>query len=119
VPAARTGQSSPGMIRSISSADNATKAEDRRPSSSSRGPLEPDRQDDDVGLECIPQRLGDDRGSNLPSMRRQRLGWPAARDGHVDVFTGEGAREGLAYLTETYNCIYFIMFFRSRVRTNI
>src|SRR6195256_3373913 len=64
---------------------------------------ERDRQDDCVGLECIPQRLGDDRGSNRPSLRRQRLGRPAARDGHVDVFTGEGVGEGLAYLTESYN----------------
>jgi hypothetical protein len=39
---------------------------------------ERDRQDDCVGLECIPQRLGDDRGSNRPSLRRQRLGRPAA-----------------------------------------
>ena len=62
-----------------------------------------DRQDDRVGLECFPQRLGDDRGSNRPSLRRQRLGRPAARDGHVDVFTGEGVGEGLAYLTESYN----------------
>src|SRR4029450_9628063 len=66
---------------------------------------ERDRQDDCVGLECIPQRLGDDRGSNRPSLRRQRLGRPAARDGHVDVFTGKGVGEGLAYLTESYNRI--------------
>src|SRR3984885_11065540 len=64
---------------------------------------ERDRQDDCVGLECIPQRPGDDRGSNPPSLRRQRLGRPATRDGHVDVLTGEGASEGLAYLTESYN----------------
>src|ERR1700754_4878304 len=64
---------------------------------------ERDRQDDGVGLECIPQRLGDNRGSNRPSLRRQRLGRPAARDGHVDVFTGEGVCEGLADLTESYN----------------
>jgi hypothetical protein len=64
---------------------------------------ERDRQDDCVGLECIPQRLGDDRGSNCPSLRRQRLRRTAARDGHVDVFTGEGVGEGLAYLTESYN----------------
>src|SRR5260221_10776740 len=63
---------------------------------------ERDRQDDCVGLECIPQRLGDDRGSNRPSLRRQRLGRPAARDGHIDVFTGEGMSEGLAYLPESY-----------------
>src|SRR5580693_4726533 len=66
---------------------------------------ERDRQDDCVSLECIPQRLGDDRGSNRPSLRRQRFGRPAARDGHVDVFTGEGVGEGLAYLSESYNCI--------------
>ena len=54
---------------------------------------------------CIPQRLGDDRGSNRPSLRRQRLGRPAARDGHVDVSTGEGVGEGLVYLTESYNRI--------------
>src|ERR1700722_5484085 len=64
---------------------------------------ERDRQDDCVGLERIPQRLGDDRGPNRPSLRCQRLGRPAARDGHVDVFTGEGVGEGLAYLTESYN----------------
>ena len=63
------------------------------------------RQDDCVGLECIPQRLGDDRGSNRPSQRRQRLGRPAARNGHVDVSTGEGMGEGLADLTEANNCI--------------
>jgi hypothetical protein len=66
---------------------------------------ERDRQDDCVGLECIPQRLGDDRGSNRPSLRRQRFGRPAARDGHVDVFTGEGVGEGLTYLSESYNRI--------------
>src|SRR5207247_3654976 len=66
---------------------------------------ERDRQDDCVGLECIPQRLGDDRGSNRPSLRRQRFGRPAARDGHVDVFTGEGVGEGLAYVAEPYNHI--------------
>lgn len=57
---------------------------------------ERDCQDDRVGLECFPQRLGDDRGSNRPSLRRQRLGRPAARDGHVDVFAGGGVGEGLA-----------------------
>src|SRR6202046_5490770 len=62
-----------------------------------------DRQGDRVGLECFPQRLGDDRGSNRPSLRRQRLGRPAACDGHADAFTGEGVGEGLAYLTESYN----------------
>jgi hypothetical protein len=66
---------------------------------------ERDRQDDCVGLECIPQRLSDDRGSNSPSLRGQRFGRPAARDGHVDVFTGEGVGEGLTYLAESYNCI--------------
>src|SRR5207302_4368575 len=66
---------------------------------------ERDRQDDRVGLECITQRLGDDRGSNRPSLRRQRLGRSAARDNHVDVFTGEGVGEGLAYRTESYNRI--------------
>ena len=64
---------------------------------------ERDRQDDRVSLERIPQRLGDDRGSNRPSLRRQRPGRPAARDGHVDVFTGKGVGKGLAYLTESYN----------------
>jgi hypothetical protein len=66
---------------------------------------ERDRQDDRVGLECIPQRLGDDRGANLPSQRRQRLGRPAARNGHVDFFAGEGVGEGPTYLSESYNCI--------------
>src|SRR5260370_25313199 len=66
---------------------------------------ERDRQDDCVGLECIPQRLCDDRGSNRPSLRRQRLGRPAARDGHLDVLTGEGPGEGLAYRTQSYNRI--------------
>src|SRR6202171_5690676 len=66
---------------------------------------ERNRQDDCVSLECIPQRLGDDRGSNCPSLRCQRLGGPATRNGHVDVFTGEGVGEGLTYLSESYNCI--------------
>src|SRR5579859_1452504 len=66
---------------------------------------ERDRQDDCVGLERIPQRLGDDRGSNPPSLRCQRLGRPAARDGHIDVFTGEGVGEGVAYLPESDNRI--------------
>jgi hypothetical protein len=30
---------------------------------------------------------------------------PATRNGHVDVFTGEGVGEGLTYLSESYNCI--------------
>src|SRR6185437_2996041 len=64
---------------------------------------ERDRQDDCVGFECFPQRLGDDRGSNRLSLRRQRLGWPAARDGHLDVLTGESASESLTYLAESYN----------------
>ena len=73
---------------------------------------ERDCQDDRVGLdERIPQRLGDDRGSNRPSLRCQRLGGPAARDGHVDVFTGEGVGEGLADLTESYNCVANIFSF--------
>ena len=50
----------------------------------------------------VPAKLA---GSNRPSLRCQRLGRPAARDGHVDVFTGEGVGQGLAYLTESYNCI--------------
>src|SRR5471032_740918 len=66
---------------------------------------ERDRQDDCVGLERIPQRLGDDRGSNRPSLRRQRFGRPATRDGHVDVLTGKGVGEGLTYLAESYNCV--------------
>ena len=63
-----------------------------------------DRQDDYVGIECIPQRLGDDRGSNRPEPPSPTLRPPAARDGNVDVFTGEGG-EGLAYLAESYNCL--------------
>src|ERR1700681_3265612 len=66
---------------------------------------ERDRQDDRVGLECSPQRLGDDRGSNRPSLRRQRLGRPAACDGHVDVLTGEGPGQSLAYRNEACNRI--------------
>src|SRR6202161_1742927 len=66
------------------------------------------RQDDCVSLECILQRLGDDRGSNRPSLRSQGLGGPATRNGHVDVFTGEGVGEGLAYLAESYNCVAHI-----------
>src|ERR1700680_4193271 len=66
---------------------------------------ERNRQDDCVCLECIPQRLGDDRGSNRSSLRRQLLRRPAARDGHLHVSTGEGAGEGLAYLAESYNRI--------------
>src|SRR6202451_1367703 len=64
-----------------------------------------DRQDDCVSLECIPQPPGDDRGSNRPSLRSQGLGGPATRNGHVDVFTGEGVGEGLTYLSESYNCV--------------
>ena len=66
---------------------------------------ERNRQDDCVSLECIPQRLGDDRGSNRPSLRRQRLGGPATRNGNFDVLTGKGVGECLAYLAESYNCI--------------
>src|SRR6202522_4889150 len=66
---------------------------------------ERDRQDDCVGLECIPQRLGDDLGSNRRSARCQRLGGPATRNGYVDVFTGEGVGEGLTYFSESYNCV--------------
>src|SRR6202020_805890 len=69
---------------------------------------ERDRQDDCVGIECIPQRLGDDRGSNRPSLRYQRLGRPATRDCYVDVFSGEGVGEGLADLAESYNCVAHI-----------
>ena len=38
--------------------------------------------------------------------RCQRLGRPATRDGHFDVLTGKGVGEGLAYLAESYNCIF-------------
>ena len=48
---------------------------------------------------------GDYRGSNRAGLRRQILGRPAARDSHADVFTGEGAGEGLAYLSESYDCV--------------
>src|SRR5207245_10677672 len=68
-------------------------------------PRERDCEDDCIGLRCIPQRLGEDRVANRPSLRRQRLGRTAARDGHVDVFTGEGPGEGLAYPTESYNSV--------------
>src|ERR1700682_5496010 len=71
---------------------------------------ERDCQEDCVGLECIPQRLGDYRGSNCPSLRCQRLGRPAARDDNVDFFTGEGVSQGLAYLAESYNCIFHNVF---------
>ena len=64
-----------------------------------------DGQDDRVGLERILQRLGDDRGSNRPCLRRQRLGRPATCDGDFDVLTGKGVGEGLAYLAESYNCV--------------
>jgi hypothetical protein len=64
-----------------------------------------DRQDDGVGLERLLQRLGSDGWSDRLSLRRQRLRWPATRDSHVDVFTGERVGEGLAYLTESDNCI--------------
>src|SRR5579863_1492067 len=66
---------------------------------------ERDRQDDCVGLECVLQRLGNDRGSNRPSLRRQRLRGTSTRNGHVDIFTGEGAGEGLTYFSESYNRI--------------
>src|ERR1039458_2033047 len=66
---------------------------------------ERNRQDDCVGLERIPQRLGDDRGSNRPSLRCQRLGRPTTRDGDFDVLTGKGVGECLAYLAESYNCV--------------
>src|SRR5437667_5580648 len=66
---------------------------------------ERDRQDDCVSLKCITQRLGDDRGSNCSSLWCQRFGRPAARDGHLTVFTGEGVGEGLAYFAESYNRI--------------
>jgi hypothetical protein len=62
---------------------------------------ERDCQDDRVGLDCILQRPGDDRGTDRPSLRGQRLGRTAARDGHVDVLAGEGLGEGLAYLAES------------------
>ena len=65
--------------------------------------LERDRQDDRVGLERIAQRLGDDRGADRFSLRRQRLGRAAARDDHVDVLAGEGVGEGLADLAEPYD----------------
>src|ERR1700678_2429663 len=71
---------------------------------------ERDRQNDCVGLECIPQRFGDDRGSNRPSLRCQRPGRPPTRDGHLDVLTGKGVGEGLAYLAESYNCIFHNVF---------
>src|SRR5262245_32054692 len=64
---------------------------------------ERDRQDDWVGLERVPERLGDDRGANGPGLRRQYLGRPMARDRHGHVLTGKGVGEGLAYPTETYN----------------
>src|SRR6202789_1069958 len=72
---------------------------------------ERNRQDDCVSLECIPQRLGDDRGSNRPSLRCQRLGGPATRNGHVDILTGKGLGESLTYLSESYNCVAHVFSF--------
>src|SRR6185437_6987686 len=60
-------------------------------------------QNDCVGLECISQRLGLDCRSDRPSLGFQLLGRATARNGHVDVLTGKGAGESLAYLTESYN----------------
>ena len=34
----------------------------------------------ELALECIPQRLGDDRGTNCPSLRRKGLGRTATRN---------------------------------------
>src|SRR3984885_1463460 len=72
---------------------------------------ERNRQDDCVSLECIPQRLGDDRGSNRPSLRCQRLGGPTTRYSDFDVLTGEGVGESLTYLSESYNCVAHIFSF--------
>src|ERR1700730_14198782 len=52
--------------------------------------IERDRQDDCVGLECIPQRLGDDSGSNRPGLRCQRLRRAAAPAGHLRGFAARG-----------------------------
>src|ERR1700733_5287736 len=65
--------------------------------------IEQDSQENGFGLERFLQRLGDYRGSDRPSLWRQLLRRPAARDHDVDVATGEGVGEGLAYLSESYN----------------
>ncbi len=101
--------------------DFATNAEDGRPSSSSGGtgnefiasmtvlPFqlgrafailamfpERDRQDDCVGLECVPQRFGDDLRSNRPSLRCQGLGRAGDSRRDFNVLTGKGVGECLA-----------------------
>ncbi len=48
---------------------------------------------------CITQLLGDDRGANCLSLRRQCFGRPAARDGHIDVLSCKRSGERLAYFT--------------------
>jgi len=50
-----------------------------------------------VGLERIPQRLGDDPGPNRPSLRRQRLGRRLATVTSMFIRAKPRARPGLPY----------------------
>ena len=108
--------------------DLATKAEDGRPSSSSGGT----GNDFIASMTVLPFQLGrafatsrccpngtarmmvsassasrNDLATTVgrPSLRRQLLRQPATRDSHVDVFSGKGAGQSLAYLSESDNRI--------------
>jgi hypothetical protein len=67
--------------------------------------LETDGQEENVGLDCFRQCLGNDRGSD-----RGRIGCKAFRvargcHGYFDALAGKRLGQGLAYLAEADNCI--------------
>jgi hypothetical protein len=67
--------------------------------------LQPERdgQDDNLGFERVLQRARGHRRSDRLGLRRDRLGRPPARHGHLNVFTGERPGKRLADGAKTYN----------------
>src|SRR3984957_8852247 len=97
------------MIHSISSADNASRpCLSRRPSAARKFFTIWTFFSMLIEISPFPLHqvcpLKSDVSDHL-SRAKSHLGRPATRDCHVDVLTGEGVAEGLAYFSESYNCV--------------
>jgi len=62
-------------------------------------------QNDDVGLDRVLQRLGDDCLPDRLCDRRERFGQPPACYRHFEFFAGERCRERLTDFAGTYSCL--------------
>jgi hypothetical protein len=63
---------------------------------------EGDSQNDDVGLDRVFNRLGDERRADL---RRERVQWSPACHDYFDILTGKCLGDGRADLAKPDDCV--------------